>query len=325
MPPQSSDTVRPSVSVIIPCYNSELFIEDAVISALNQTYPIERIYCIDDGSTDSTRSILKELSNKYQPVTLIPQSNQGPGHARNKGLNCCSSDYIQFLDSDDFLLPNKIDKQIEILKSIDYDPDLIIGSYHVYHLNEDTHENTIIEVNNLWDNLVNVRFGTMCSNLFKRSSLLQIGGFDTNTHVEDTDLYFRLLKNGLSYAVDDVPRTIIQRHKNCRSNKIVPLQKSKIELLIDMRQYIENNETTKLNTIQSIDTEILRRLLRLYPHDEGSSLEFHDQYEGKRSTIWSIQSKPRVYKLLYYLFGFQFANKISPYLTTLTGYVKRLT
>ncbi|MCC5929257.1 MAG: glycosyltransferase [Cyclobacteriaceae bacterium] len=95
------------VSVIIPCYNSAYFIEDTIKSALCQTYSDIEVIVVDDGSTDNSIEIIK----KY-PVQLIQQKNAGACAARNRGFAVSKGDFIQYLDADDLLSPNKIADQV---------------------------------------------------------------------------------------------------------------------------------------------------------------------------------------------------------------------
>jgi glycosyltransferase involved in cell wall biosynthesis len=112
----NSKTLRPKmeksplVSIIIPCYNREAYIPDAINSCLNQTYQNIEIIVVDDGSTDSSVEILKRYGDD---ISLITQSNQGVSAARNKGLKSASGEYIVMLDSDDWLSHDIIQKHIE--------------------------------------------------------------------------------------------------------------------------------------------------------------------------------------------------------------------
>lgn len=98
------------VSVIMPCYNTERYIEKSVYSVLNQTYKNIELIVIDDGSTDSSLNILKTIQTGDKRLKVLSQKNKGPGPARNKGLKEASGDYIAFLDSDDFWSLDCIEK-----------------------------------------------------------------------------------------------------------------------------------------------------------------------------------------------------------------------
>jgi glycosyltransferase involved in cell wall biosynthesis len=111
----------PLVSILIPAYNSEKWLADAINSALAQTWPRKEIIVVDDGSTDNTRSVARQFSSKT--VTVVTQPNQGASAARNRALSLSQGDYIQWLDSDDLLAPDKVKNQ---LKRIDCCQDKLI-------------------------------------------------------------------------------------------------------------------------------------------------------------------------------------------------------
>ncbi|WBL41302.1 glycosyltransferase family A protein [Algoriphagus halophytocola] len=107
----------PLVSIIIPVYNKAPFVRETLESALQQTYPNIELVLVDDGSTDGSFEILKEYFAKYPDKTkLIDQDNQGVSAATNVGIAAAKGEYIQFLDADDLLSPNKIANQIKLLQ-----------------------------------------------------------------------------------------------------------------------------------------------------------------------------------------------------------------
>ena len=89
-----------SISVVIPAYNAEVFIAEAVESVLRQNGPIAEFIVIDDGSTDGTLSALKSYGAQ---IRIVEQPNQGESRARNRGLECATGEWILFLDADDRL------------------------------------------------------------------------------------------------------------------------------------------------------------------------------------------------------------------------------
>lgn len=106
-------TMRPLVSILIPAFNARPWIADTIKSALGQTYQRKEIIVVDDGSTDETFSVAQQFASKE--VTVVTQKNQGAAAARNKAFAMCQGDYIQWLDADDLLAPDKIAKQVETL------------------------------------------------------------------------------------------------------------------------------------------------------------------------------------------------------------------
>lgn len=104
------------ISVIIPVYNSEKYIEDCVESLKNQTYEDLEILLIDDGSTDSSREICKRICENNQRFKLIHQENQGVSAARNHGLEKATGKYVFFLDSDDGIHPLLLEEMVRELE-----------------------------------------------------------------------------------------------------------------------------------------------------------------------------------------------------------------
>ena len=98
------------LSIIIPVYNVEKYLEECLDSVLNQTLNDTEIICIDDGSTDNSLNILKEYSKKDKRIKIIPKENGGQASARNLGIKEAQGEYIAFVDSDDFIEPEMIEK-----------------------------------------------------------------------------------------------------------------------------------------------------------------------------------------------------------------------
>ncbi|HFS66600.1 MAG TPA: glycosyltransferase family 2 protein [Flavobacteriia bacterium] len=107
------------VSILIPLYNSEEYIEETIKSCLNQTYSNIEIIIIDDGSTDIGLKIARDYENKYQNIIVETQKNSGAPAARNRAFSISTGDYIQYLDADDLLHPDKIYLQVELLQRYD--------------------------------------------------------------------------------------------------------------------------------------------------------------------------------------------------------------
>jgi glycosyltransferase involved in cell wall biosynthesis len=99
----------PAVSVIIPVFNRERYLREALESARAQTRPAEEIIVVDDGSTDDSAEVARSFGGN---VRCLTQANQGCGPARNSGIAAARGELIAFLDSDDLWLPTKLERQI---------------------------------------------------------------------------------------------------------------------------------------------------------------------------------------------------------------------
>lgn len=107
--------MKPLVSILIPAYNAESWIADTLNSALHQTWPRKEIIVVDDGSTDRTLKIAEKFVK--DGVKVLSQKNQGGSAARNKAFSLCHGDYIQWLDADDLLEPEKISRQMKFAEN----------------------------------------------------------------------------------------------------------------------------------------------------------------------------------------------------------------
>lgn len=123
------------ISVIIPTYNRAELLKAAVMSALKQTYLDTEIIIVDDGSTDHTSKVVKQLQVDFsqKKIRYIKQAeNQGAAVARNTGILAAKGEYIAFLDSDDVWMEEKLLKQMQVLQAQEEDTAMIYCEY-IYH------------------------------------------------------------------------------------------------------------------------------------------------------------------------------------------------
>ena len=110
---RKSANAKSLVSILIPAFNAEEWIADTLRSAIAQTWEQTEIIVVDDGSTDQTLAIARQFESEC--VRVVAQKNQGASSARNTALSLCHGDYIQWLDADDLLAPDKIARQMTVL------------------------------------------------------------------------------------------------------------------------------------------------------------------------------------------------------------------
>lgn len=121
------------VSIIIPCYNQAKYLEETLYSILNQTYSNWECLIINDGSTDKTEKIAQQFLIKDQRFKYFYKKNGGLSSARNLGLDKATGNYIQFLDSDDFIDNTKLEVSInELNKSENTDKKLVISNFRMF-------------------------------------------------------------------------------------------------------------------------------------------------------------------------------------------------
>lgn len=180
------------VSIIIPCYNDAQYIEQAVQSALDQTYPYKEIIVVDDGSNAETKTVLKKLEPKI--TLLITQENQGQSTARNIGIQAAKGDYILVLDSDDYFEPSFCEEAVAVFST---DATIKIVTCHA----------TLIFTNNKKElyipkggDIKNFMYGNCAlgTSMFKKEDWKNASGYDETmkSGFEDWEFFIRLLKSG---------------------------------------------------------------------------------------------------------------------------------
>ena len=108
---------NPKVSVIIPCYNGEKFIGEAIESVLNQTYQDFEIIIVDDGSTDNSKTVIEHYLDDKRVSYFQHQENRGIARTRNSGIKRAKGEYIAFLDNDDIWLSSKLEEQLALFST----------------------------------------------------------------------------------------------------------------------------------------------------------------------------------------------------------------
>ncbi len=121
---------QPMLSVIIPVYNAEKYLDDCLDSVVNQTYPNIEIICVNDGSTDNSPVILKQYEKKYDNIKVIEQENKGVNGARITGYQNANGIYIAWVDADDFVEPTMYEEMINIAILKNYD--VVSCNYNFY-------------------------------------------------------------------------------------------------------------------------------------------------------------------------------------------------
>lgn len=212
-----SQADTPSVSVIIPVYNGAAFIEATILSAARQTHENVEIIAVDDGSTDATPDILRELRSKVNNLRVITIPNGGVANARNVGTRASEADYVAFLDADDLWHPTKIAKQVAALERHRDDPDW--AACYALFRTINTHgevrgQGAVHDARGAIfpSHLVVNHVGNGSSLLVRREAALAVGGFDpsyTQNGIggcEDRDFQLRLLQR---YKMDVVREYLV--------------------------------------------------------------------------------------------------------------------
>ncbi|AGP77741.1 family 2 glycosyl transferase [Alteromonas mediterranea 615] len=194
------------ISAVIPCYNGEKFLEDAVESINQQTYLPKEIVIINDGSIDSSGDIIERLKESSRvEIKSISQANHGVSSARNVGIANASYEWVAFLDVDDIWLSTMLESKVNFARKHDGNLGLICCNYYVDNIDDSCEKhNGSINAKRAHDRLIKGTefqsillrenfIGTATTMMFNRHSALLIGGFDSlMKHSEEFDFILRL-------------------------------------------------------------------------------------------------------------------------------------
>lgn len=123
----------PRISIIIPCYNAEMYLEECIESVLNQNFEEIEIICVNDGSSDGTFNILNKYKSNNKITIIHHVSNSGAGAARNTGIDIASGEYLFFIDSDDLLIDNALSTLYEL--ALNTNADITSGQIQKFDAN----------------------------------------------------------------------------------------------------------------------------------------------------------------------------------------------
>ena len=176
--------MTPLVSVVIPLYNKEKWIEKTLLSVLNQNFTDWEAIIVDDGSTDRSLEVVEAFIQKNPGNwILIKNRNSGQCHTRNSGIAQATGEYVAFLDADDIWSRNKLFEQVKILKESG-DVSLVISPYVIFSDIDKVHHLRLVIQNNSkkllnrWLEMRGYGAGTESTGLTRAALLREIGGFD---------------------------------------------------------------------------------------------------------------------------------------------------
>ena len=219
----------PFLSVIIPVYNAERHVAEAIKSVQAQHYPALEILAIDDGSTDRSAAILQS----FPEVNYTYQTNRGPAAARNHGIRLAKGEFILFLDADDLFPEGKIRKQLSYFEE---QPELeAVMSKSQFFFEEDATTAAF----RFPDESYQVLSVLLGSGFFRKTVFDRVGLFDESLHFsEDFDWYNRVREQGVPLLVTDDISLYYRRHNTNMTQEM---------------------DLLKLNTLQMIKRSLDRR------------------------------------------------------------------
>ncbi len=298
------------VSVIIPCFNKEDYINSAIESATSQSYEDVEVIVIDDGSTDKSLEVIRNYENGK--ITWRTQKNQGAPIARNRGLSLATGEFIKFLDADDVLAEGALEKQVDQMRNICGEDEIVFGDlatidrdgeiidhvrYKRFEYGECASLKDVLK-ENIW---------TSCP-LHRKEYLIEVERFDEKiTKSQEYFIHLQMVLKGIKFRYEKClcyynRRRIEGRITSTNHLKKDPLYscRDKINQIAKMREMIDGGVPASIRQHFARDLwRKGRRLLRLGYDDEARTY-----FEEARSLHSNgIVAGSFVYRLLTKLLG----------------------
>ena len=300
--------MTPRVTIAIPCYNAARWIGAAVQSALEQTWPEKEIIVVDDGSTDASREVLASFGEK---IRVIQGAHRGGNHARNAAVLASTGEWIQFLDADDFLLPQKITRQFNEVTKAEAD---VIFSPVIFDQSGWRSVNPVDDSRDpptLWLAWQLPQTGGC---LWRKSALSKIDYWNEETSCcQEFELYLRAIKGGLRFRFAPTANAVYRVWSEdtlCRKDprKVIEVRTRLYRDFVDWlrdRQLL-NQEQRALAGRACF--EMARTLAKL---DPAEAARYHDERKREQLIHLAGPAAPLSYRTAYRTFGFSFAEKIA--------------
>lgn len=228
------------VSVLMPAFNVECYISEAIASVLSQTYDNFELIVIDDGSSDGTLSIAESHARKDGRIKVVSHSNEGMGASLNRALDLVNNQWIIRMDADDIMVPNRIERQVDFVRQ---NPSVSVAGTFVYYVDEDgrvfgksprsqltssAHVEELVRRNKLrgktdLEALPTVRFPHFMlyhpSIIMRKSVIKEVGGYRPEFWpAEDFDLWNRIIERGYSVLIQ--PEYLLKYRRHGSSGSI---------------------------------------------------------------------------------------------------------
>ena len=240
----------PLVSVLVPAYNHEQYVEEALQSIINQTYQNIELIVINDGSTDGTGRVIERFiqRNPEFRITYLEQKNEGICKTLNKGLKIARGKYVALLASDDKWTPDKTIKQVQFMERND-NIGLVFSDHYFMRFREITEIKATdykpsirrcfkrgVQNVNIYEKLLTEDIIPALTVLMRKDCIDRLGGFDADLEAEDYDMWLRMAKE-YPIAFIDEPLAYYRVHETNLSNRVMNMHSIRFLMKVLRKQY----------------------------------------------------------------------------------------
>jgi len=303
------------VSVLIPCFNAERWIADSINSALRQTWPDKEVLVVDDGSTDKSPEIIRSFGDSIR-FEIGP--NRGANIARNRLLEMAEGDWLQYLDADDYLLHEKIARQmVEIdRRTVDISNAPMILE-HWDERGQTRHDQPAVPPpHDPWTELVRWSLPGTGSGLWRRSAILDVGGWKPDQPCcQEHELYLRLLSASKRFQFIPTAGLVYRQWSNgtvCRKNPLETVRR-RLAIVEGAEKHLQDSSQMTAALRDAIGQTRVECARSMYRFDQQGAVQTAALAIGanRRFQLPAASCFPRMYRWVYRIAGFQIAESLA--------------
>jgi hypothetical protein len=299
------------VSIAIPCYNAERWVAQAIESALAQTGIEPEVTVVDDGSTDRSREIVAGFGEKVQ---LLHGQHRGANHARNLALAKATGKWVQFLDADDFLEPQKIQRQLEEAGG-GADADVLYSPVWIETWSDRciAREQSGTSPEMDWDTQwIRWHIPQTGGALWRRAPLVELGGWkEGQPCCQEHELYLRARKAGLRFRYAPTPGAVYRiwsEETLCRKDPVLVTQ-ARTALMDEMWRWLQETGRATEGHRRAIGQACFEMARTWARYDLGAAGDYHSDRKERGMIHLAGPAAPRFYRWIYHVAGFSLAER----------------
>jgi len=300
------------VSVIIPCHNAERWIGEAVTSCLQQAYQPMEVIVVDDGSTDGSPDILRSFGPK---IRWEAGGHRGGCYARNRGFSLAEGNYIQFLDADDYLLPEKIERQAAFLEN--NGADVVYGDWRHQHHEPDGRivlgeARVSGEQDDVLESLLGGWWTANMTLLLRREAVLRCGGWDESLEAgQDHDFFISIAMSDARIGYQPGCYSIYRRYGN------VTVSTANLQHWLENRRRLLDKAENRLRDAGRLSVKYRQALAQSYFYLARNYYDI-DRAKYARGLKRALSLDPgfrpngsTLYRWVQWMLGFELADKLA--------------
>jgi glycosyltransferase involved in cell wall biosynthesis len=315
----------PLVSILIPCYNAERWIAACIESALQQSWPNKEVIVLDDGSTDGSLDIIRGFDGR---IRWEAGPNRGGNAARNRLLELAQGEWLQYLDADDWLKPEKVANQMRFVASHP-ETDVVYGPVQFQHMAANGSREEIEEIpapHDPWTELASWKLPQTGGSLWRKQAILAAGGWkEDQPCCQEHELYLRLLTHGARFGFSADNGAVYRQWSDqtvCRRDPRRTMEQrllilDRLEHTLAARRELTAARQDAVNVARF---EIARML---WQQDEKAASDLMTTTRRAHPAFKPHgRAAPAVYRLVFHLFGFRAAERVASWKRAILGHAE---